>query len=85
MLSVEALWWRKKGAFCHFNFWLNEINASHTSEWNWLWFSKQAYSSYEALWICLCDNIKNLEILDAAEKESGLLCDIIRVLDAAEK
>ena len=66
-------------------FWLNEISASHSSEWNWLWFSKQAYSSYGVLWICLCGNIENLGILDAAEKESGQLCDIIRVLDAAEK
>jgi len=85
MLLVEALWWREKGAFCLLNYLLNEISASHTSEWNWLWFSKQAYLSYEVLWICLCGNIKNLGILDAAEKESGYLRDIIKVLDAAEK
>ena len=73
MLSVEALWWREKGAFCLFIFLLNEISASHTSEWNWLWFSKQAYSSYEVLWICLWGNIENLEILDATRKRKWLV------------
>ena len=57
MLSGDALWWREKGAFCLFDVWLNEISTSHTSEWNWFGFSKQEYSSYEVLWICLCLNI----------------------------
>jgi len=35
LVAIDALWWREKGAFCLFDCWLNEISASHTSEWNW--------------------------------------------------
>ena len=48
--------------------WMKLVQVTLLSETDW--FSKQAYSSYEVLWICLCGNIENLGILDAAEKES---------------
>jgi len=56
-----------------FNFWLNEILVQVTllSETDFGFQSKHIHLMKFCESVCLCVNIENLGILDAAEKESG--------------